>query len=219
MKKSLSLKIFILLTLTLLVVVCFPKGQLVQKFNLFTAPDLFPLFKGITFFGDGLVLAVFVVFIIVFQKRIKALNQNDAYELLVASLLMFLIVSVMKNVFLFGIPRPIKFFEPLPENWRPEDFNLRFNRFRSFPSGHSATIAVMGFFILQHLNSKVLRVLLFFFVLLVGYSRMFLFQHFVIDVVCGLLLGLSCVLLAKKMVHHIALYRKKKKSENTLPGR
>jgi membrane-associated phospholipid phosphatase len=38
------------------------------------------------------------------------------------------------------------------------------------------------------------RVLLYAAILLVGYSRVFLFQHFVADIFAGVLLGLLCVM-------------------------
>ena len=189
-----------------------PKGFILSRFNLFTHPDLFQLFKVLTFFGDGLLLVICILFLIIFRKKIKILTQKDVYELLIASILMFVIVTLLKNVFFYEITRPIKFFNTLPEEWNPNNFNIRFNKFRSFPSGHSATIAVIGFFTIQHLSNSFLRRLFFFLVLLVGYSRIFLFQHFIVDVLCGLFLGFLCVLLSKQILKiQFKTYKRKAK--------
>ena len=178
-----------------------PKGFFVTRINLFIYPQWFSVFKGITFFGNGLFLVFVILFLIFFFKKFKNLNKKDIYELVIASLLMFVIVTILKNVFFYEITRPIKLFSTLPVDWNPNAFDTSFHSFRSFPSGHASTIALLGFYSLQHFSSRYLRTFIFLFVLLVGFSRIFLFQHFMVDVICGLLLGFSCVLLAKGIVH------------------
>jgi len=194
---------FGLLHLLLLPLAFLGRGTLELRFNLFVAPELFPIFKIITFMGDGwFALIVFIlVWFIAKQKGLRL--KTELVNFLIVSVLMGLSIFVFKNLVFPDITRPIAFFNTLPESWDPSSFDLTFHRFRSFPSGHTASAATYGFFLMRYFQIPLKRILLYVGVLVVGYSRVFLFQHFVADVYAGVLLGLFCVWIGNMLTQRI----------------
>lgn len=192
-RSSKYLLFFGLLHLLFLPLALLGRGTLELPFNLFVAPELFSTFNIITFLGDGLFAIVVFVLVGIFAKLKGLKLKNEFINFLIVSALMGLSIFVFKNLFFSDITRPIAHFTTLQEGWNTADFKLTFHRFRSFPSGHSSSAATYGFFLMRYFEIPYQRVLLYIAVLLVGYSRVFLFQHFVADVYVGVLLGLLCV--------------------------
>ena len=129
--------------------------------------------------------------------------QSELVNFLIIFALMGVGVHVLKQLVFPEAARPIAFFTTLPQSWNPNDFSLALHRFRSFPSGHTASAATYGFFLMRYFQKTYKRILLYAAILLVGYSRVFLFQHFVADVFAGALLGLFCVLVGNWVSNHI----------------
>ena len=169
------------------------RGTLELPFNLFVAPELFHLFNVITFMGDGWFALIIFGLVWVIAAKKNLLIKPELINFLIVSALMGLGIYVFKQLIFPDVTRPIAHFTTLPEAWNPADFSLSFHRFRSFPSGHTASAATYGFFLMRYVQQSSKRILLYVVILLVGYSRVFLFQHFVADVFAGVLLGLVCV--------------------------
>ncbi|MBI1185235.1 phosphatase PAP2 family protein [bacterium] len=112
----------------------------------------------------------------------------------VAMLLSGLASQLLKHQVFFYEKRPSFYITPA-DLQLVEGIDLHTNF--SFPSGHT-TAAFSIFFILSLLISKKFKpvsLLLFIMALLVGYSRVYLNQHFPIDVVAGAALGTLVTLL------------------------
>lgn len=91
----------------------------------------------------------------------------------------------------FNKPRPV---ERLTEFIRQID-GVELAHWKSFPSGHTAavffgTLMLIKFNRESRINSSVLQAVLLIAAFLVGYSRVYLGQHHIEDVVAGSLLGL-----------------------------
>ena len=179
------------------------RGTLELPFNLFVAPELFLIFNGITFLGDGLFAICVFVLIGIIAKQKRLLLKKELIAFLIVTALMGLGIFIFKNLIFPDVTRPIAHFTNLQESWSPSDFNLKFHRFRSFPSGHTASAATYGFFLMRYIQAPFKRVLLYAGILLVGYSRVFLFQHFVADVYAGVLLGLLCVWIGNALTERV----------------
>ena len=107
--------------------------------------------------------------------------------------------------YLFNTPRPLTYFtEHLPDIQLQLADGVEMSRYYSFPSGHAITFFVLFFTLclitteflagkkLQRprLISSLAQIILFIFVLLGCYSRIYLSQHFAEDIWGGLVVGL-----------------------------
>lgn len=169
-------------------VLVFPKGKLELLMNQFHYPSLDVFFKYITHLGDGSLLAVLLI-VILFYKYYTAI--------LVAFSILFqtIIISIFKRGFFKGLERPMAFFD--------ESVSLNFvdgvdvHSANTFPSGHTATgFAIFALlFIIINNRGIVVSTLLFVLAFLVGLSRVYILQHFVIDVYFGAIFGILSVVL------------------------
>lgn len=95
--------------------------------------------------------------------------------------------------------RPLQVFElaHIPHYLVP---GVEVFRFHSFPSGHTANS--FGLFCLLALvvNNKPVKLFCFLAAFLVGYSRMYLFEHFLVDVYFGSLVGVICAISTYQLV-------------------
>jgi len=89
-------------------------------------------------------------------------------------------------------PRPIKFFSVnFPDIQLHQIVGEHLHSSHSFPSGH--TITAFAFFLALAYFTKrpLLHFLYFVLALLVGFSRIYLSQHFVLDVLVGSVVGVA----------------------------
>ncbi|MBC7654228.1 MAG: phosphatase PAP2 family protein [Oligoflexus sp.] len=71
-----------------------------------------------------------------------------------------------------------------------EGIKVHFNN--SFPSGHTVTIFAVAFTLITlYKKNFLVKYLLIFMAFIVGFSRIYLSQHFPIDVIAGSLIGIS----------------------------
>lgn len=147
------------------------------------------IFYGFTQLGDGLVAAL-VGIVVLWRWRRQGL------ALAGAMLGGMAIAQVLKHVFFSHEPRPKLYFESISEKIRlVPDFNNYI--YDSFPSGHTtqafALCCSIAFMLPQRYNWA--KFLLFCTALSIGYSRMYLSQHFFRDVYFGALIGTSMAIL------------------------
>jgi membrane-associated phospholipid phosphatase len=136
-------------------------------------------FKLVTLAGDGL-FALAVIGYCVVSTRYKL-----AAYLIVAFLFSGLICSILKDVFHAARPSAtialLHYVRPIND--------VTLHCCRSFPSGHTTTAFAM-YVLLALQTKKFADAFLFLLVaLLVAYSRIYLWQHFLFDVAAGALLG------------------------------
>ena len=94
-------------------------------------------------------------------------------------------VQILK--ILFNAPRPIKFFEGIAPIRTIDGYAM--HEWNSFPSGHTAsafTLAVVLSYILPYKNSHLILVPL---AVLTAFSRVYLAQHFMEDIIAGSLIA------------------------------
>jgi len=149
--------------------------------------DLF--FTNYTYLGDGL-FAVAIILVLLALRRYR-----QASEVLTAFLLSALLAQILKNV--FSMPRPREFFNQGqyigPYGNFIEGVTLR--GFSSFPSGHSTSVFALVTLLGIFEPNKKLNVLYLFAAVAVGYSRIYLGQHFLGDVLAGSLIGVVVAVL------------------------
>lgn len=101
---------------------------------------------------------------------------------------MILVSSFFKFVLFPDVPRPSIFFEghkilALVDGVQMLDLN-------SFPSGHSIAAFALGTFISLMLQKNSYSLMLFVMASLTALSRVYLAQHFLIDIMAGSLIGI-----------------------------
>ena len=93
--------------------------------------------------------------------------------------------------------RPFNFFVSKPESWIINDFNLSFHKHKTFPSGHTAAATIFGLYLMEFTQNKFKKYFIYLIILIVGASRIYLFQHFFIDVFIGFYVGFLSVSLSR----------------------
>lgn len=145
-------------------------------------------FRYVTLLGEDTVwLGLFSYF--AFEKYVKGIENNHAIKVLLISWLSKVLVSVsLKNI--FNYPRPIEVYQHSTQAIHLVD-GVTLHHWQSFPSGHTMTAFAFACVCLFVLKNARLAIFCLFVAMLVGCSRMYLFQHFPRDVFAGSVLGVG----------------------------
>lgn len=179
--RNILLLYFSFFVLSLILISITAKSSLHLWINAFHTPFLDALFKHLTWLGDGSIVMLIALLLGLFHK-IKI-----AFQIILAYLLSGLFVQFMKRLLFSHIVRPIKFFEGLEELYFVPEVVVHSSR--SFPSGHTASAFVLFFCLIFYVKSLPLKTLFAVLAVLVGFSRIYLSQHFFCDVVAGSFVG------------------------------
>ncbi len=137
-------------------------------------------FKYVTYLGDGRMVLVYALLLLFVKYRF-------ALVLLLSNFLVGVFTFVLKVYVFNDALRPSKYFENIYKLRLVPGVEMYLHN--SMPSGHSATaFCVFSCFALIAGN-KIYGFIFFVIAALAGFSRIYLSQHFLIDVVIGSLLG------------------------------
>jgi membrane-associated phospholipid phosphatase len=171
---------FIVSTLLLLF---YPKGVVEIKINQSNHPALDIFFYYTTAIGNGWTAAVFILILLLFVNIYWAIISCSAI------LLSTILIQLFKYYLFKDVVRPIVFLEP-HKNMLHFVEGVHVNSFNSFPSGHTVQAACLTLCMALCIPNKKQGVFLFFICILVGLSRVYLLQHFLIDTYFGTWIGL-----------------------------
>lgn len=165
------------------------KGDTVFFINKYGNESLDLFFKYYTDLGLGIVLAILALVFLFIRYYYSILF---ALALIGSGIFTYL----FKQLLFPGFNRPTGVFSL-------EDFHrivqgVEFATRRSFPSGHTMTAFAMAAILAIYFNNKKLGVLLAVFAVSIGFSRMYLLQHFLMDVTLGAIIGTLMVYFLKK---------------------
>lgn len=135
----------------------------------------------VTLAADGFTIAVLVFLLMGWNRKFGVITGC-------AVLLASGVTQLLKHTVFSGEPRPKLFFmnTNAPIRFVPEVENYLFD---SFPSGHTTAAFAFYFCLVFAIKNNYLKSALFLFALLIGYSRVYLSQHFLNDVLFGSLIG------------------------------
>lgn len=175
----------------------FPKGWLVLELNALHFPAMDQFFRFATAGGEEWAGITLGVFLLIFRPRKELL----AY--LVAIAIVVVLVQFLKRWVFSDCYRPV---EVLKTSALHVVDGIKLNRKYSFPSGHtSAGFLFFAYwaFILRNAGWK-----LFFLIsaVLVGFSRIYLAQHFLEDVAAGSLIGICFAMWAVWLANRLGAY-------------
>lgn len=184
---------FISLCLSMLIILAYPilffsKGDIVILINTHHQTSLDIFFKYITYLGDGVLIAIFLVFLLFVSYKWSILT---ALSIVVHSIL----VSIFKRWLYEGLERPTALLKNV--EWHYVE-GVDVHGANTFPSGHTTTafaffaILVVVFHHRHYLFSLIFFLLAFW----AGLSRVYLLQHFLVDVYFGSIFGIFSVILS-----------------------
>ena len=156
-----------------------PQVRGVQWINGWHNPALDIVFAGITNLGDGIFIVLFSALLLFFRFYLSI-------ALLVNGVCQALVVSLFKRLLFPEALRPIAYLDPATVHF-VEGVNV--HRFMSFPSGHTITIFGLCVFLSLCSRNRVVTILLLAISVLVALSRVYLLQHFVMDIAAGAFIG------------------------------
>ncbi|MGC4101427.1 phosphatase PAP2 family protein [Ferruginibacter sp.] len=166
-------------------------------------------FINYTFMGDGIFALCLIAAILFYYKR-----KQQGLALLYSFLISGLIVQLIKN--LVNAPRPKLFFEAGQYLHFIDGVSLANNS--SFPSGHTATAFALATVMVMMMKDKSWQLLILIGAMLVGYSRIYLAQHFLLDVVIGAVIGSASAVVAVYIATNIKGIKRSIKKMHRLPS-
>ncbi|MBB6272134.1 membrane-associated phospholipid phosphatase [Pedobacter cryoconitis] len=164
-------------------------------------------FSYYTLMGDGIITALAIVLLFFYKKK------KTALILLTAYLSSGIVVQILKRIIIQ--PRPGLYFDQIGFHYEHFVRGIDTLHSGSFPSGHTASAFAMATVLVLCLKSRKISLLCLSMAVLAGYSRIYLAQHFLQDVIAGAITGsifglLSFYLIQQAKPFKLAgIYRKK----------
>lgn len=159
-------------------------------------------FQYATYLGDGLAILAISIILLFISKRM-------ALQVALSGIFSGFIAQFLKKVVFGPTLRPSAYFQELGIDlyYVPGvDLHSSF----SFPSGHSTAIFALITSLVLFQKSKKLELVLFLIALLVAYSRIYLSQHFLSDILFGSSIGLITACLIFLWLYSSKMLAKKK---------
>jgi membrane-associated phospholipid phosphatase len=161
-----------------------PRENIHIAINRLNAPFTDLLFEAWTWLGDGIGVLV-IVFTLLWIRIRYSLMLFAGYAISGIS------VQLLKLTFFSDMARPVNYFELHGIEYDLYQVpGVDPHLWHSFPSGHTATAFSIFFGLSLILRSKAAQLASFVFAAGVAYSRIYLSQHFLMDVTAGASIGL-----------------------------
>jgi membrane-associated phospholipid phosphatase len=174
------LGLLVLLITCVLLLTMYSKSACFIALNTYHPYGLNVFFINYTFIGDGIFALVLTALVYFYFKR-----KQEGVAMLISFIISGLAVQIMKN--LINSPRPKLFFEAGQYLHFIDGVSLANNS--SFPSGHTASAFAIATVIVIMMGNKIGHLFILLAAALVGYSRIYLAQHFLLDVFIGAIIG------------------------------
>ena len=176
----------IILILSIIIINIYNKTEIHIFINQNHNPLFDFFFKYITYLGNGL----FVVLIFLICLFIKY-----RYALLIgiSGILSSFVSQFLKQIIFTDYLRPVRYFNEIYDLHLVPGVCL--HKINSFPSGHTISIFCVVLVLVVIIKNKYIKLILLILALIVGFSRIYLSQHFFIDVLAGSLIGVLITLI------------------------
>lgn len=196
-KNRLFFIVFLLFFLASVFVLLFlSKADGFYLLNTYHSNFLTIIFIWFTYFGDGFFCVATGILLFVFKKRFLSLMVLSSYAIsgIIAQALKYGIVEARPAVYLRD------------SSYRYFIDKVTLHNLSAFPSGHAASAFALAAVLSFALKNKNYSILFLAWAILVGYSRIYLAQHFPDDVLAGAVIGLIsaviCWIFFEKIFNH-----------------
>jgi membrane-associated phospholipid phosphatase len=173
----------IVLAISSSILLLYNKASIHLFINKFHTPFLDYFFKYFTHLADG--IFVFIIGVLIFLN-----NKKRSLYILLSFGLSSAIAQILKKVFYFEHLRPSIFFSDLSNLYIVPGIEI--HGYFSFPSGHATSAFCIATCLVISGSNRAAQICLFLYALVAAYSRMYLSQHFLVDVVIGSIIGVIC---------------------------
>lgn len=141
------------------------------------------VFKYSTHLGDGLAIVIYALIALYFGKKYFL-------QIAISGFISGLIAQLLKKVVYGPTPRPIKFFAETDISIYQVP-GVSMNEVFSYPSGHATSAFCMAASFALLANKKRYDIIFGILGTLIAYSRIYLSQHFLEDIVYGSIIGVT----------------------------
>jgi len=169
------------------ILLSYSKAGIHLAINQYHSPFFDEFFKFMTFLGSGWGVAILAIILLIKKVRYGVI-------FLWGTLITTLLVQGTKHLIFPGTLRPVAYFQHIHQQLYLVP-GVTMHYLDSFPSGHSAS--AFGYFIILIFLSRKSwqKVLWLVLACLIGFSRIYLSQHFLVDVEFGSLVGIISMLI------------------------
>jgi len=152
------------------------------------------LFKYVTHLGDGILFPILIILLSFFKLR-------WSMYFLMASILTLLAMYLTKQLIFHGMARPVALFENEEFLYLVDGVKIHYTN--CFPSGHTTTAFALFSLLILIVKNNYLKSLFSLLAILAGFSRVYLSQHFLIDVLSGAVLGIVIALISVQLTNFL----------------
>lgn len=170
----------------------FTHDELFLGINHVHAPWADVAMSGMTYIGDGITFALMLAFILIFRR----------YKLFFTAGVILLITTIIVQTakHYYNEPRPALYFADAKTFVHTVKW-VTVHGSCSFPSGHTTTAFAMCTFLALVCRNKFAGSAFLTLALLAAYSRIYLAQHFFVDVYVGSIIGTTSSLIVYTLFH------------------
>ncbi len=176
------------------------KGDAVLFLNQHYGKFTVPFFSLMTRMGEGMGFIIPFLYFLFFKPYKFQVGH------LLVGVLTLVLVYFFKHIVYPDAIRPIVYFEQLNIDLLNRS-DIPLNRKYTFPSGHTTAGFAYFFYAALSANKRVFSLLFFSTAVLIGVSRIFLAQHFLIDVLAGSTLGVAIASVVFYFVIHKNVFK------------
>ncbi len=169
----------------LISVLYYSKEDIHLFFNSFHSPFLDKFFMYITYLGSGITAVILAIFLLFVRLRYSII-------LSVSAVTSGVVVQLLKRLLFSGCERPVVFFRGIAELYYVPGIDLHTHF--SFPSGHSVTAFIIFGLIAFISDREPIKISALLVSFIISYSRVYLSQHFLADILAGSFLGMITIL-------------------------
>lgn len=197
--KAFSIPLLVLVAGLSILLIFIDKIEIELWVNSFNSAPLDFFFKYFTNLGDGIVALIISLIFMVF-------NIKKGLILLLTFIISGLLIQYLKIHIFPNIDRPVYLLK-LNYVLHLVD-GVKMGKIQSFPSGHTGTAFAILFCLATFTSKTWLHITALLTGILIGFSRIYLCQHFLPDVIAGAVIGTLTSLMLLTLLEHYKSFNK-----------